>query len=444
VGKRRTLGTVRQLTELFAALSAVACGFELDGEIAPPDGLPESPVETPPAETLHPASGTELPCEANYLDGLTPNQPLDAYEQRQVCYSGGFTVYQTFGPSCSATTCANVVAMADEKYRPLGPVPARMTDVCQVYWIAMSGGELVYAGNQRALAPFLAPVDTLDEAQFLLGSCEKAWATDAGFVILTSHAQGVCPVLSIPDLVQVASDGTIVTLEQGEPEDTHVCIGRRPHGLRGTHGRRGVSAVGDHCARSAELEAASVVAFLELARSLQEHGAPAPLIERAVRAAKDEIRHTRTMTRLARRYDSEPRARRIDARVGTSLEALALENAMEGCVIETWGALVGSVQSRNAANATLRRHFARIAADETRHAALSWDLARWFDSKLDAPARARVATARQHAAERLLRDARREPDVSLCVELGLPNASAAERLARGLATALWRDEPRVA
>jgi len=150
------------------------------------------------------------------------------------------------------------------------------------------------------------------------------------------------------------------------------------------------------------------------------------------------------MTRLARRYGSEPRARRVDARSSTSLEELATENAVEGCVVETWGALVGSVQSRNAANATLRRHFARIAADETRHAALSWDLARWFDSKLDAPARARVATARQHAAERLLRDARREPDVSLCVELGLPNASAAERLARGLATALWRDEPRVA
>jgi hypothetical protein len=444
VGRRRSLGTVRQLAELFAALSAVACGHEIDGEIAPPGGLPESPVEMPPAETLHPASGTELPCEANYLDGLTPNQPLDAYEQRQVCYSGGFTVSRTFGPSCSATTCANAVARADEEYRPLGPVPGWLTDLCEVYWIAMSGGELVYVGNQRALTPFLVPIDTLDEAQFLVGGCKKAWSTDAGFVILTAHTQGDCPILSIPDLVQVASDGTMVNLEQGEPEDTHQCIGRRPRGLRRAHGCREASAVGDHCARSAELEAVSVVAFLELARSLREHGAPAPLIQRAVRAARDEIRHARSMTRLARRYGSEPRARRVDSRSFTSLEELATENAVEGCVVETWGALVGSVQARNAANATLRHHFARIAADETRHAALSWDLARWFDSKLDAPARARVATAQRRAAERLLRDARREPHAALCAELGLPSANAAQRLLRGLTTALWRDEPRFA
>jgi hypothetical protein len=86
----------------------------------------------------------------------------------------------------------------------------------------------------------------------------------------------------------------------------------------------------------------------------------------------------------------------------------------------------------------------RIAADETRHAALSWDLARWFDSMLDASARARVAAARRHAVTRLLAGARQEPAAALRAALGLPSASVAERLAHGLAGTLWRDEARPA
>ena len=42
----------------------------------------------------------------------------------------------------------------------------------------------------------------------------------------------------------------------------------------------------------------------------------------------------------------------------------------------------------------MRRTFARIAADETRHAALSWAVARWAERRLDAAARARIAAAR--------------------------------------------------
>jgi hypothetical protein len=99
------------------------------------------------------------------------------------------------------------------------------------------------------------------------------------------------------------------------------------------------------------------------------------------------------------------------------------------------------VQARQAADASVRASMRRIAADETRHAALSWDLARWFDSKLDADARARVATARRHAVNRLLEGVRAEPAAELRAELGLPNAASAVELAAGLASALFRDVP---
>jgi hypothetical protein len=62
-----------------------------------------------------------------------------------------------------------------------------------------------------------------------------------------------------------------------------------------------------------------------------------------------------------------------------------------------------------------------IARDELRHAALAYRLAEWFDTKLDARARARVAEARTRALCSL-EDALAKPAAAVPT-LGLPEAA---------------------
>lgn len=80
-----------------------------------------------------------------------------------------------------------------------------------------------------------------------------------------------------------------------------------------------------------------------------------------------------------------------------SLDAIAEENAREGCVRETFGALVATVQAARALDPVVRTEMEIIARDETEHAALAWDVADWLDGALDDDARARVRRARTEA-----------------------------------------------
>jgi hypothetical protein len=79
----------------------------------------------------------------------------------------------------------------------------------------------------------------------------------------------------------------------------------------------------------------------------------------------------------------------------------------------------------------------RISRDETRHAALSWQVQRWLDTRLDAAARARVAQARSEAVLELLQALRSEPTPSFAERAGLPEAARAQALASQLASQLW-------
>lgn len=205
--------------------------------------------------------------------------------------------------------------------------------------------------------------------------------------------------------------------------------GRRTSGLAKVKAIASPTALGAYFARMAHDEAASVHAFRRMQGELAAHGAPPALLRAAERAARDEERHARVMARRARLERAvvvEPRFRRSAAR---SLETIACENAVEGCVRETFGALVLAWQSARAADASLRRSLARIAEDETRHAALSWAVARWADERLDSAARRRVASARARA----LRALRRAPPASACdLALGSPTAAERALLLRGM------------
>lgn len=162
------------------------------------------------------------------------------------------------------------------------------------------------------------------------------------------------------------------------------CIGgRRPLG----HVERaldGADALGRMFAGSAHLEAASIVAFEQLASQLERWGAPAQLSERCRDAAADERRHTQVMTGFATARGATVAApQQIDA--SDDLLCAAIHNATEGCVSETWAALLAHHQAARAHESSVRSAFTEIARDETRHAQLAWDLHEWFLSQL-APA----------------------------------------------------------
>ncbi|MBZ5712785.1 hypothetical protein [Nannocystis pusilla] len=119
------------------------------------------------------------------------------------------------------------------------------------------------------------------------------------------------------------------------------------------------------------------------------------------------------------------------------LRAIAVENAVEGCVLETWAALVAAHQACAAEDLELRVEFAAIAGDEARHAELAWRLDTWLSGQLDEAARAEVAAARQAAARTLAAALAAAPDHAEVIALGVPSSRAAAQLCAGLDAALW-------
>jgi len=163
-------------------------------------------------------------------------------------------------------------------------------------------------------------------------------------------------------------------------------------------------------AHAAWLEAASIEAFRRLARELEAHGAPDDLVRRARGCARDEARHARLMARLATKRGARVPPVTGRARGTRDLESIARENAVEGCVGETFGALFAEWYARRASDPELREVLASIAPDELRHATLGWDVADWAEGKLDAPALARVREARREAVTDVVRETRHDPD----------------------------------
>lgn len=194
--------------------------------------------------------------------------------------------------------------------------------------------------------------------------------------------------------------GTTATVTAHCEVPVGACMGRKLDGLLPPD----VSSegLGAFFARSAWLEAASVGAFRRLARELRAHGAPEELIADAKACARDEIRHARLMTRLANKHGaSVPRV--VIEEIGVrDLETIARENAVEGCVGETFGAALARFESDHATHEDVRSAMRAIADDELRHAALGWAVAAWAETRLPREARERVRTARNAAARELI------------------------------------------
>jgi hypothetical protein len=204
------------------------------------------------------------------------------------------------------------------------------------------------------------------------------------------------------------------------------CVGgRRPRAWLAE--RAPITCVQQQLDGMAEMEHVSITAFIELAAQLEAHRAPAALVARCRAAADDERRHVALLVELG----AEPPSNVLEPTAASLIE-IALHNAVEGCVTETWAALLARHQSEHAADPSVRRAFEQIAADEARHAQLAWELHAWFVEVLDPAAAVEVEAARAQALARLVSWASQQ---SLAVPravreaLGLPDPRLASTLA---------------
>jgi hypothetical protein len=280
------------------------------------------------------------------------------------------------------------------------------------------------------------------QLDYTLASDVSACYPSSSGQLTTAQCDTLCPPTTLyqgtPASCFAIDSGTTPTLECNYIG----CVtGRRPEGLaapeRVAFGADRTDPVARYLAELAWLEAASVPAFERLARELGAHGAPRRLQTASRRAAGDEVRHARSMGGLAARAGAQVGAPRVEDRATRSLEDIAIENAVEGCVRETFGAAVAAVQAKRAGDQHFRTAIKVIAREEARHAQLSWAVAQWLDGRLDEGARGRVRAARDRAAEQLLRETAVEPDAAVVSRMGVPTAVEARAMVQSLRAALW-------
>jgi hypothetical protein len=150
------------------------------------------------------------------------------------------------------------------------------------------------------------------------------------------------------------------------------------------------------------------------------------------------VRHARHVGALARRFGGNPRFARIAVGAVRSLEHVALENAVEGCVHETYSALIAWHQGLHCPDPALAATHRAIAADEMRHAGLAWDVARWLEPRLTPSARRHIDAARRQAARAVARGLGRSKASSIDTAAGLPPPLLAVAVAEELQASLWR------
>jgi hypothetical protein len=144
------------------------------------------------------------------------------------------------------------------------------------------------------------------------------------------------------------------------------------------------------------LEHASVASFARATLELMAVGAPPDLIADCQRAALDEIRHAEGCFALVERYSGRRLApgpmTPLSSRPAT-LERLAVDTFVEGCVAETVATLAATRMLSSCQDAEVADLLRRIIRDETRHASLAWRTLAWAVAEGGAPVAAAVRAA---------------------------------------------------
>jgi hypothetical protein len=295
------------------------------------------------------------------------------------------------------------------------------------------------------LTTFLGAIDTPNEALIVLWQqgydvvCGETTvrAESDGYEVVTTIMISDCPVMTERRRVHVSRSGVLTVRDSELLPGSGACIGRRPPGLRAAASAPSAGELACFFADVARLETSSITAFEQIARELEAFGAPAELVAQARVARDDEVRHAFTITEVARELGVEPEAPSIEQQALRDLYTFALDNAIEGCVRETFGALVGHHQAEAATDGKLRAIFEDIARDETRHAALSWRIAEWAEPRLSELERARIRQAQRRAIDELRAEMSVPRDAELHERAGLPTPRAALHLVTALEQTIW-------
>jgi hypothetical protein len=309
----------------------------------------------------------------------------------------------------------------------------------------------LFDGGPCALAPAPEPStsDAGDCAEFKSAACGLPPAFQSiadGCYLSLSQCYSICHRLMRPCHAYGDScvDNQIV---QNRPVlvECAICpgnVGRRPEGFSGTpqlpdRRRGGFPPLGAFFAEVARLEAASIDAFERLRDELVAHGGPEELVRAADSARQDEVEHTRTMASLASRFGARPAPVSRGTRRPRALADVARENMVEGCIRETFGALVAAWQASHIPDPDIAATLERIARDELRHSGLSWAIARWSESSLSDEERAMVSAARENAIAELAEEAARPIHPELVELAGLPDEATQRRMVAELRATLW-------
>jgi hypothetical protein len=196
----------------------------------------------------------------------------------------------------------------------------------------------------------------------------------------------------------------------------------------------------EHYTKLGLMEHASVAAFARFALELMSLGAPAALLERTQAALADEIQHAKLCFGLASAYGGRevgPGPLAVDGvlerRAYTELVETAL---LEACIGETLAAAEAAVACEHACDPEISTVFARIAADEARHAELGWAFVRWALERADAHTARHIVDTLYSAIDASTLAARAELDEQV--------RDSAALLAHGVLTPQLRAEARLA
>jgi hypothetical protein len=364
-----------------------------------------------------------------------------------------YTAGPSYGQPCATATPVSSCRQELEDAMVTRGFHHVCVDFCtDAFLVTTRGDQVETHATEEALQRLLGTVDTENEAVLKVyaagysvgcGNRERGAVktnADGSFNVVATKGYACGPNTALTQyVVEVTPSGELRdkeshVLEKGSPNCN---IGRRPVGLQDAETCEGQEALGRYFAEAAHLEAASVHAFLRLHDELALHGADRGLQDAATRSAMDEVIHTQVTDRLARRFGGIPQRPVVAALPPRPLMEVALDNAVEGCVRETYGALLAHHQALHARDVEVREAMGRIAEDETRHAALSWDVDQWARPLLSDDEQRTLRSAQRRAVALLREEVEVPLDASIVTAAGMPTPEAALALLDTLEQELW-------
>jgi len=339
--------------------------------------------------------GLNLPNAVDFLGvylGQSAGVPATLYESTGTPCAGA--VDQA---ACKATLVSGAPLMGFTQYFVINTTPR--LNFAYMYVAYTRGDSVGFASDRAQLNTLLGSIDTANEAGLVFLSmgvapeCTAIAETDDAYYFVIHSLGSPCSIQPPGVQFSVTHAGAVST---GSFGTAMPCVGRRPDGLLEAQ-LRPANPLGDYYASIAHLEQAAVAAFDVIERELARFDAPQDLRDRARRARADEVRHASRMAQFAERLGAQVPDTHVALSNERSLLAAALENAVEGCVREAWGALSAHYQSVTTQDPEAQRAWREIAVDETEHAELSFALHEWYLQQLTSEERAQVTAALERA-----------------------------------------------